>query len=47
MDITMWLVHNSKERTLDEVKILGASVGLELTQVYDLVDTMVMEFRIA
>ncbi|KAG1813527.1 S-adenosyl-L-methionine-dependent methyltransferase [Suillus subaureus] len=47
MDITMWLVHNAKERTLDEVKILGASVGLALTQVYDLVDTMVMEFRIA
>ncbi|KAG2035383.1 S-adenosyl-L-methionine-dependent methyltransferase [Suillus americanus] len=47
MDMTMWLVHNAKERTLDEVKILGASVGLVFTQVYDLVDTMVMEFRIA
>ncbi|KAG1810662.1 O-methyltransferase-domain-containing protein [Suillus subaureus] len=47
MDMTMWLVLNSKERTLDELKILGASVGLVLTQVYDLVETMVMEFRIA
>ncbi|KAG1883859.1 S-adenosyl-L-methionine-dependent methyltransferase [Suillus subluteus] len=47
MDMTMWLAHNSKERTLDEVKILGASVGLVFIQVYDLVDTMVMEFRIA
>ncbi|KAG1839989.1 S-adenosyl-L-methionine-dependent methyltransferase, partial [Suillus subalutaceus] len=47
MDMTMWLVLNSKERTLDELKILGASVGLVLSQVYDLVETMVMEFRIA
>ncbi|KAG2068630.1 S-adenosyl-L-methionine-dependent methyltransferase [Suillus decipiens] len=47
MDMTMWLVLNSKERTLDELKILGASVGLVLTQVYDLVQTMVMEFRIS
>ncbi|KAG2038059.1 O-methyltransferase-domain-containing protein [Suillus americanus] len=47
MDMSMWLVLNSKERTLDELKILGASVGLVLTQVYDLVETMVMDFRIA
>ncbi|KAG1739479.1 O-methyltransferase-domain-containing protein [Suillus paluster] len=53
-DMTMWLVLNSKERTLDELKILGqvpsstsANAGLALTQVYDLVETMVMEFRIA
>ncbi|KAG1883837.1 O-methyltransferase-domain-containing protein [Suillus subluteus] len=47
MDMTMWLIHNTKERTLSELKILGASVGLVLTQVYDLVETMVVEFRIA
>ncbi|KAG1813517.1 S-adenosyl-L-methionine-dependent methyltransferase [Suillus subaureus] len=47
MDMTMWLVHNSKERTLDEMKILGASVGLVLIQVYDLVETMLMEFGIS
>ncbi|KAG1840374.1 S-adenosyl-L-methionine-dependent methyltransferase [Suillus subalutaceus] len=46
MDMTMWLIHNTKERTLGELKILGASVGLVLTQVYDLVETMVVEFRI-
>ncbi|KAG1813515.1 S-adenosyl-L-methionine-dependent methyltransferase [Suillus subaureus] len=47
MDMTMWLVHNSKERTLDELKNLGASVGLVLIQVYDLAETMLMEFGIA
>ncbi|KAG2124435.1 O-methyltransferase-domain-containing protein [Suillus clintonianus] len=46
-DMTMWFSHNGKERTLDEVKIIGASAGLALTRVYDLVGTMVMEFRIA
>lgn len=47
MDMTMWLVLNGKERTLNEFKIIGASAGLVLTQVYDLVGTMVLEFRIA
>ncbi|KAG1775552.1 S-adenosyl-L-methionine-dependent methyltransferase [Suillus placidus] len=46
-DMSMWLVANGKERTLNEFKILGASAGLVLTQIYDLVGTMVMEFRIA
>ncbi|KAG2346546.1 S-adenosyl-L-methionine-dependent methyltransferase [Suillus weaverae] len=55
MDLTMWFTLNSKERTLDELKTIGqvpysiprATVGLTLTQVYDLVETMVVEFRIA
>ncbi|KAG1724992.1 S-adenosyl-L-methionine-dependent methyltransferase [Suillus lakei] len=47
MDLTMWFTLNSKERTLDEIKIIGAAAGLALTQVYDLVETMVMEFKIA
>jgi len=46
-DMTMWFSHNGKERTLDEVKIIGASAGLALIRVYDLVGTMAMEFRIA
>ncbi|KAG2039979.1 S-adenosyl-L-methionine-dependent methyltransferase [Suillus americanus] len=47
IDLTMWFLLNSKERTLDELKIIAAAAGLALTQVYDLVGTMVMEFRIA
>ncbi|KAG1745173.1 S-adenosyl-L-methionine-dependent methyltransferase [Suillus lakei] len=47
LDMTMWLVVNAKERTLNEFKIIGASAGLALTQIYDLVGTTVMEFRIA
>ncbi|KAG2069143.1 S-adenosyl-L-methionine-dependent methyltransferase [Suillus decipiens] len=41
-DLTMWLVFNSKERTLNET---GA--GLIVTKVYDLAGTMAVEFRIA
>ncbi|KAG1860308.1 hypothetical protein DFJ58DRAFT_839992 [Suillus subalutaceus] len=58
IDLTMWFLVNAKERTLDEMKIIAqvpynssltrrATAGLALTQVYDLVETMVMEFRIA
>ncbi|KAG1764505.1 O-methyltransferase-domain-containing protein [Suillus placidus] len=47
MDLIMWFTLNSKERTLDELKTIGATVSLILTQVYDLVETMVVEFRIA
>ncbi|KAG1864892.1 O-methyltransferase-domain-containing protein, partial [Suillus subluteus] len=46
-DLTMWFAFNSKERTLEELEVIGAAAGLALTQVYDLVDTMLMEFRIA
>lgn len=46
-DLTMWFTFNSKERTLEELKIIGAAAGLVLTQVYDLVDTMLVELRIA
>ncbi|KAG1854823.1 S-adenosyl-L-methionine-dependent methyltransferase [Suillus subalutaceus] len=46
-DLTMWFAFNSKERTLEELEIIGAAAGLALTQVYDLVDTMLIEFRIA
>ncbi|KAG1847273.1 S-adenosyl-L-methionine-dependent methyltransferase [Suillus tomentosus] len=46
-DMTMWFVFNGKERTLKEFKDIGASAGLVLTQTYDLVGTMLLEFRIA
>ncbi|KAG2070682.1 S-adenosyl-L-methionine-dependent methyltransferase [Suillus decipiens] len=41
-DMAMWLLFNSKERTLNE-----ASAGLVITEVYDLVGTIVVELRIA
>jgi len=44
-DMIMWFAFNSKERTFDELKAIGATADLVLTQVYDLVETMVMEFR--
>ncbi|KAG1851219.1 S-adenosyl-L-methionine-dependent methyltransferase [Suillus tomentosus] len=47
MDMIMWFLFNGKERTLKEYKAIGASAGLVLTQTYDLVETMLMEFRIA
>ncbi|KAG1897459.1 S-adenosyl-L-methionine-dependent methyltransferase [Suillus fuscotomentosus] len=46
IDMAMWLVLNGKERTLKEFKDIGASAGLVLTQTYDLVGTMLLEFRI-
>jgi hypothetical protein len=46
-DMAMWLVCNAKERTLNELKIIGATAGLVITKVYDLVGTMVVDFRIA
>ncbi|KAG1807063.1 S-adenosyl-L-methionine-dependent methyltransferase [Suillus variegatus] len=46
-DMTMWLLFNGKERTLNEFKNIGASAGLVLTQTYDFVGTMLLEFRIA
>ncbi|KAG1804644.1 S-adenosyl-L-methionine-dependent methyltransferase [Suillus subaureus] len=46
-DLTMWFAFNSKERTLEELETIGTAAGLALTQVYDLVDTMLIEFRIA
>ncbi|KAJ8588309.1 S-adenosyl-L-methionine-dependent methyltransferase [Rhizopogon salebrosus TDB-379] len=46
-DLGMWFLLNAKERTLDEFKTLGVNAGLAITEVHDLVDTMVMEFRIA
>ncbi|KAG2342989.1 S-adenosyl-L-methionine-dependent methyltransferase [Suillus weaverae] len=47
IDMSMWLVANSKERTLNEFKILGQVPSIVPGYIYDLVATMVLEFRIA
>lgn len=46
-DMTMWLLFNAKERTLNELKIIGANASLVVTRVDDLVGMMVIEFKIA
>ncbi|KAJ8588229.1 S-adenosyl-L-methionine-dependent methyltransferase [Rhizopogon salebrosus TDB-379] len=46
-DMSMWFSFNSKERTLNELKVIGAAAGLAFNRVYDLVETMVMEFSVA
>ncbi|KAG2073514.1 S-adenosyl-L-methionine-dependent methyltransferase [Suillus decipiens] len=46
-DMTMWLVFNGKERTLNELKTIGAGAGLVVTKAYDLAGTTAVEFRIA
>ncbi|KAG1824005.1 S-adenosyl-L-methionine-dependent methyltransferase [Suillus variegatus] len=47
LDMVMWLIANGKERTLNEFKNIGAGVGLVLTQTYDFVGMMLLEFKIA
>ncbi|KAG2109304.1 S-adenosyl-L-methionine-dependent methyltransferase [Suillus discolor] len=47
LDMAMWLLCNGKERTLNEFKNIGASAGLVLTQIYDLVATTLLEFKVA
>ncbi|KAG2087138.1 S-adenosyl-L-methionine-dependent methyltransferase [Suillus discolor] len=47
MGMIMWFLYNGKKRTLKEFKDIGASAGLVLTQTYDLVGTMLLEFAIA
>ncbi|KAG6376601.1 S-adenosyl-L-methionine-dependent methyltransferase [Boletus reticuloceps] len=46
-DLNMWIVHNAKERTLDESIALGSAAGLRLEKVYDLAESAVLEFRVA
>ncbi|KAJ7439070.1 S-adenosyl-L-methionine-dependent methyltransferase [Mycena galericulata] len=46
-DITMLIMYNGKERTLDEVVELGSQAGLKLEKVWDLVDTSLIEFILA
>ncbi|KAF8548625.1 S-adenosyl-L-methionine-dependent methyltransferase [Imleria badia] len=46
-DLNMWLIHNAKERTLDDSITLGAAAGLRLEKMYDLAESAVLEFRVA
>ncbi|KAJ7046122.1 S-adenosyl-L-methionine-dependent methyltransferase [Mycena alexandri] len=46
-DITMLIMYNGKERTLDEVVELGSQAGLKLDKVWDLADTSLIEFVLA
>ncbi|KDR72497.1 hypothetical protein GALMADRAFT_101591 [Galerina marginata CBS 339.88] len=46
-DMTMMLMFNSKERTLDESVALAAAVGLRLEKAWDLAETLLLEFRLA
>ncbi|KAF8128344.1 S-adenosyl-L-methionine-dependent methyltransferase [Boletus edulis] len=46
-DLNMWIIHNAKERTLDESIALGSAAGLRLEKVYDLAESAVLEFRVA
>ncbi|KAF9236989.1 O-methyltransferase-domain-containing protein [Melanogaster broomeanus] len=44
-DLTMWFIHNAKERLLDEWIMLGSVAGLRLEKVYDLAEAAVLDFR--
>ncbi|KAG9311301.1 O-methyltransferase-domain-containing protein [Chiua virens] len=46
-DMNMWLIHNAKERTLDDSIALGSIAGLRLEKVYDLAESAVLEFSVA
>ncbi|KAI6169720.1 S-adenosyl-L-methionine-dependent methyltransferase [Pisolithus thermaeus] len=46
-DPNMWILHNAKERSIDEQIALASSAGLKLAKVYDLAETAVLEFRLA
>ncbi|KAF9236987.1 O-methyltransferase-domain-containing protein [Melanogaster broomeanus] len=46
-DLTMWFLHNAKERLLDEWITLGSIAGLRLEKVYDLAEAAVLDFRVA
>ncbi|KAF8840189.1 S-adenosyl-L-methionine-dependent methyltransferase [Paxillus ammoniavirescens] len=45
-DLSMWFVHNGKERTVKDLVALGSATGLRLVEVYDLVESSVVEFRL-
>jgi len=43
-DISMWIMFNAKERTLQNTLKLSDAAGLKLERVWDLVETCVLEF---
>ncbi|KAG1817962.1 S-adenosyl-L-methionine-dependent methyltransferase [Suillus subaureus] len=46
-DMTMWLVHNAKERTLQDCLGLATAAGLKLEKVWDLAEACVLEYSAA
>ncbi|KAG1865914.1 S-adenosyl-L-methionine-dependent methyltransferase [Suillus subalutaceus] len=46
-DMTMWLVHNAKERTLQDCFALATAAGLKLEKVWDLAEACVLEYSAA
>lgn len=46
-DLNMWILHNAKERSVDDQIALAFAAGLRLAKVYDLAETAVLEFRLA
>jgi ubiquinone/menaquinone biosynthesis C-methylase UbiE len=46
-DLMMWILHNAKERTLQNLLELSTVAGLKLEKVWDLVESHVLEFSAA
>ncbi|KAG6381902.1 O-methyltransferase-domain-containing protein [Boletus reticuloceps] len=46
-DLTMWILHNAKERTLQNFLELSTAAGLKLEKVWDLAEACVLEFSAA
>ncbi|KAF8551977.1 S-adenosyl-L-methionine-dependent methyltransferase [Imleria badia] len=46
-DLTMWILHNAKERTLQNSLELATTAGLKLEKVWDLAEACVLEFSAA
>lgn len=46
-DMTMWILHNAKERTLQDAVQLAAAANLKLEKVWDLAEACVLEFKAA
>ncbi|EIW80747.1 S-adenosyl-L-methionine-dependent methyltransferase [Coniophora puteana RWD-64-598 SS2] len=46
-DMTMWILHNAKERTLQDSVQLAAAANLKLEKVWDLAEACVLEFKAA
>lgn len=46
-DMTMWFVHNAKERTLQDCLTLATAAGLKLEKVWDLAEACVLEYSAA
>jgi len=45
-DITMMMMFNAKERSLDEFKVLGTEAGLEFVKVWEFAECDMIEFKV-